>query len=556
MPNLEQTAVNSIRKQGAGDRGSVYLKTTFSTPTTKGRLIIAVAFVTGGLATGFAIQDSRFSPLLPATFLRDTSMAAWYLQNAPSVSSVAVTLDSYRGVVLRLFEVSGIAQGSALDKIVWRSGENSDPYSGQTGTLAQSGEYVFAAMGSQYASTSQGSFSGGLSRLYENIVPDGNNEDWERGRVTFHHAVANATTAQRLQAFLSTTRRWIGFLCTFRSGITGPVKFTATGQSAISVDGRANLTVFGRLKCTIPANTTALSAVEVSRARIGPFNYQYRLNGWTGLLIGAGTNYPVESVDGLEGWHVRHADADQPRDDGAIRGLDLQSARELMFRVSASSDGAARDVVEARLSALYDALVPLRDEDVELVFRQPGRPLRSIYYRPSDLNRELTLISALSGIQPFALRAADPRVYSAVVRTLTIPVSPDETEVVTTVAAINSGNARAYPTISITGPTSGVDVSRVSLFNATANVAFDVITTLQRGGEIIGDMRARVTGGRTSVVTLNGASKYGAWQMPREPFYIAPNPEAEGGTNVLYMRTVPAGAPVTCRIEYRDTWKG
>jgi hypothetical protein len=556
VPILEQSAVNSTRKNGAGDQGSASVKTTFQTPTVKGRLVIAVAFWTGGLQVGTHISDSRFTTLLTPTFLRDTSLAAWYIQNAPSLTSLTFSTDAYRGISLRLFEISGVAQGSVLDKFVWANGENQSPFSGQTSTLSQSGQYVFACIGSQYASTTQSGFGGGLSRLYEDVVPDNNREDWERGRVTFHHGTTTGTTAQRLTAFLSTTRRWIGFLCTFKSGISGPVKLNSTNQNAISVDGHAPLTVFGRLKLTLTANNSAMGPVEVTRARIGPFNGQYRLGGWNGLLIGSSTTYPVESVTGLEGITIRETDVDQPREDGSIRGVDLVQPKQVVFKMRAPSAGSDRSAVETSLRALYDTLRPQRDDDWELIFRNNGQPLRSLYCRPVDTSRVMNLEQALAGTQTFRLRAADPRLYSSTVRTITIPASPDESEIVTIIAAINSGNARAYPSIRVLGPNSTTDVSRITLVNATANVSFDVATVLQSGSELIGNMRARVVGGRTSIVTLNGASKYGAWQMPRDPFYIAPAPEAAGGLNLLYLRTTPVGSPVTCTIQYQDTWSG
>jgi len=556
VANLEQTTFNQVRKQGPGDRGSVYLTATFQQPTVKGRLVVAVVFATGGLQTGLRMNSGGFSSLLDPVFLRDTSMAAWYMENAPSMTSVSISMDSYRGVVLRLFEVSGIAQASSKDKLVWSSGENQDPFSGQTGTLAQSGEYVFAVIGSQYASAAQSGFTGGLTRLFENTVPDTSNEDWERGRVSFHQGTASGTAAQRLSARLSSTQRWIGFLATFKSGVTGPVKFTATNQNAISVQGHAGLSVFGRLKLTNQANSMAIPDVGVARARIGPFDYQYRFGGWGGTLIGAGTDYPVESVDGLEGWTMSVNDTDLPRSDGAIRGIDLQQPRQPVFKLSAPADDGSRSSVEQLLQVLYAALSPSREDDSELIFRHPGRPLRSVYYRPIDLVRQMNLVQALAGQQAFTIRCSDPRIYSAVEHTLTVPPTVGETEVVIVASGINAGNARAYPRISITGPSSGPDVTRVTLVNATADVSFDVVTTLQRSAEIVGDMRTRIVGGKTSVVTLNGVTKYAAWQSPREPFYLAPAPEADGGLNLLYLRTVPAGAPVTCTITYRDTWSG
>ena len=556
MATVRQSTVATLRKQGPGDRGTVTLKATFEQPTVPGSLIVAVATATGGMPISLQISNSGYTQLLPSKGLRDLQSAAWYRLNAPSTSSLTMTMDSYRGVVWRLFEVQGIAQASALDRFMFATGESESASTGLTSTLTASGEWAFAVISSQYGSTTQSGFTGGLTTLYQNTVPDNGNEDWERGRVSYHAANLSSTAAQRVNATLGTSRRWIGFVATFKAGVTGPAKFTATNVDVTTVSGSGRLTVFGRLRLTDHGNNLAWGGVEVVRARMGPSDYQYRLGGWTGLLIGAHTDYRVESVKGLEGATVRFEDTDQPRDDGAVRGLDLQMPRTVMFKLRAAPDAADRDVVEARLEALYRALRPQRTDDWELIWRHPGRPLRSLYCRPIDTMRELSIEQALTGEQVLTLRAADPRHYSAVVRRVTVPVSPDESEVVTVVAATNSGNDRSYPLIRITGPTSGPDVSRVQLVNASANTTFDVATLLQPGAELIGNMRARVVGARTSVVTLNGTSKYGSWQQPRQPWYLAPDPDAEFGQNVLYLRTTPAGAPVTCTIEYQDTWSG
>ena len=557
MATVRQTAVASIDKQGPGDTGSVTLKATFSQPTVQGSMIIAVALVTGGLGINVQIANSGYSELLPSKALRDIQMSAWYRLNAPSITNLTVTTDAYRGVVWRLFEVQGVALSSALDKFQFSTGESSSASTGLTSTLAAADDWSFAVIGNQYDNTTQSGFTGGLTKLHENTVPDSSNQDWEKGRITYHAANLTSTAAQRVNATLSTSRRWIGFVATFRSGATGPARFTVTKAPTFDVDSDIRLSVFGRLMTHHHDDDHGDAFdVDVVQARFGPFNYQYRIGGWSGLLIGSETDYPVESVTGLEGAAVRSSDDDLPRDDGAIRGIDLMMPRTVVFRVRSSRDGASREVVETRLAELYSWLRPQRDEDWELIFRHPGRPLRSLYCRPTEVSRSLVLESALSGELGFTLRAVDPRLYSAVPRSVTVPVSPDESEIVTVVGAPNEGNSRAYPTIRIKGPTSGADVTRIELVNASANVSFDVVTLLQSGAELVGDMRTRVPGGRGSVVTLNGTSLYSAWQQPREPFYLAPDPEADLGMNVLYLRTTPAGAPVTCTVEYRDTWSG
>lgn len=553
-PSLRQSAVNSVKKRGAGDQGSVSLKTTLDSATIAGSLVIAVAFVTGGVQMPVSLSGASGFTQTVNTALRDTQLVIWRRENSAPVTSLTVSIDAYRGTTLRIYELTGIAQSSALDKIVINSGENSSPNSGSTSTLGAAGELVFGIVANQYT-TSQSGYSGGLARIFETEIPDTTREDWERGRVTTHMAVASDTSARRLTASLSTTRRWISVILTFKSGTAGPARFTSTRRNAISVNrNKANLTVFGPLKVSLAANRSALSGVEPVKARIGPFDYQYRLNGWSGLLVGAGTAYPVESVEGLEGFSMRTSDDDIPRGDGSFRGVDLQTARNVLFRLSSGSTSANRAQVEARLAALFTALTPERDSDVELIFRHPGRPLRTIYYRPTDLVRELNTIQALVAKQAISLRAVDPRIYSAVSRTVSVPIAIDDSETVNVVAATNVGNARAYPVIRVTGPTSGADVTRVALFNASTDVSFEVDAVIQAKAELIGDMHTWVVGGGSSVISLNGQGKYGSWQLPREPFYIAPDPEAAQGVNLLYARTVPVGAPVTVTIEYRDTW--
>ena len=559
-PVLVQSASNSIKKRGPDNHGSTTVKVTLDQPTTPGNLVIVVAFFMGGPQITNRLSDPTFT-VLTTGYIHYTQMSAWYKAGAGAMSSLTVTADNYRGMTVRVYEYKGVAQSAALDKVALQTGHDRDPSSSPTqGTLAAAGELVFAVIGNQYSRTRQSGFTGGLARIYETTVPGDECEDWERGRITTHQAISCGTGQQKLTGNLSTQRRWISFVAVFKSGISGPARFTVTktpANLAGTITNRtAKLTVFGPFKVTATANRTALQALTVSKARIGPFNYQYRLGGWGGLLIGANTPYPIESVTGLEGWAMRTSDTDLPREDGALRGIDLQTARQILFRLSAPSMSGNRTQVETLLLALYNALRPQRDTDAELIFRHPGRDLRSLYYRPTDVVRELNLEEALTGRQAFALRAVDPRHYSAVTRLVNVPIASDDSTTVNVIAAYNLGNANAYPVIRVTGPTTGADVTAVQLYNASVDVSFEVEVLLQARAELLGDMRARVSGTGQSVITLNGQSKYGAWQQPRTPFYLAPDPTVAAGANLLYARTVPIGAPVTCTLEYRDTWSG
>lgn len=544
-PTLRQSAYNSTSKRGDGDEGSVSLKATFSEPTLPGSLIIAIASTAGGLEITHRINDDDFE-LLRSDGLRDIQLSAWYQENAPSIESLTVSTIAYRSMQLRLLEYTGVAQDAALDRFTWDSDDDNDVFIGSTGTLDEAGELAIAVLVNQYSSTTQSGFTGGFTKLYENTSPSGDS-DWEKSRFSVHSQIPNDTDSLSMRARLSSDRRWLGFIATFKSGIAGPARFTSTiNTNVLRLDGEASLTVFGQLRSALEENRIALGEVSSVMARIGPFNYQYRLGGWQGLVIGSGTDYRVESVQGLEGWELRTSDDDLPRGDGALRGVDLQTARQILFKMN--FDGTQAEI-EEQADTLYRWLIPQRDSDWELIYRHPGRPLRVVYCRPTNLIREMDQLQLLLHNQSFTLRAADPRHYSAVQHVEEITVSSDDDNP-TIVQVTNIGNAFAYPEIRLTVLPESDTVTRVELVNETNDSTFDFRAVIPARSTLIGDMAARATGAPRSIVTIDGQSKYGAWQFPREAFRLDP------GVNNLYLRTVPEGAPVLCLLTYRDTWSG
>lgn len=547
---LEQTTYATTAKYQSRTCTAVFAK-----PTKPGSLIVVVDAAAGTLPSDLT-TPAGFSRI-GAAGLRDIQLAAWYRANAPATSYVSVTaLDDNKSQQIRAFEISGMAQASVLDKVTVRSGENRDPYTGSSGDTAQGDELAMAFVVNQYASTSQYGFVGNLARLHESVSPQrwsgGTNQDWERSRLSVHQAVATQIGNFSLAADLSTTRRWVALLCTFRGGTTGPARMSSTQQPpAVQTSARADLTVFGPLTSKAPGLPPAVKTSAT--ARIGPFNYQYRLGGFGGLLIGSGTRFHVEGTDGLGGWQVRTSDDDRPRGDGALRGIDLQAAREVVFHMNV---GRGRDEVERNMAAIYRALVPQRDQDWELLFRFPTEPLKMMRVRPVDLQRQRNAGQLQFASQQFALRAADPRHYAAVPTRVAIPVTPAGALEPQRVRVVNIGNSPAYPRITIAGPAYGEPVTRLQLVNETALVNFEAELLLLPGGVLVADMDARITGAPQSPITLDGQSKYGAWQLPREPFRIDPDPTGYGGFNEIYLTTEPAGAPVRAVLEYRDTWAG
>jgi hypothetical protein len=218
--------------------------------------------------------------------------------------------------------------------------------------------------------------------------------------------------------------------------------------------------------------------------------------------------------------------------------------------------GRGRHEVERNMAALYRALVPQRDTDWELIFRFPTWPLLMMRVRPTDLMRARNSSQLEIAAQQFALRAADPRIYAAIPTRVQIPVTPAGAVEPQRQYVINIGNAAAYPVITIHGPDYGNPVTFVQLVNETALVNFEARLQLQTGSTLVADMDARITGAPRSPITLDGDGKYGAWQLPREPFRIDPDPTGLGGFNEVHLHTEPPGAPVRCYLDYRSTWAG
>lgn len=484
------------------------------------------------------------------------TVGMWQRTAAPAMTRASIqTLGETYGVQMRMLEFSGVAQASAVDRVVVR-GDNPEgrpgsttPNTGSSGTLSQSDELVLGVVVNRYGSTTQGGFTGGLAKVSESISYTGE-PDHDQQRMTIHTAYPNSTAAFTFGARLSSNRDWVAALVTFKGATIGPAKMSSKAQPpVITVGGRAQLTVFGPVRSRNQRPMITISG----RGWIGPFNYQYSIGGREGLLIGDSTPYTVESHDGLEGWTIRTADGELPRGDGARRGIDLQASRQVLFNLKV---GGTQLEVESQMDALYRALVPRREEDLELIWRHPGRPLRMLRCRPVDMVRELSWRETIVNHQQVSLLAADPRIYSVRTREALIPVTPAGSDTqVTAVSVPNTGNANAYPVIRIRGAPDR-DVTRIQLINANADVRFEVAVVLSPRSELVADMPAIVTAAPRSPITLDGQPKYSSWVYPREPFYLAPDPVAPGGINAVYLRTEPAGAAVTAVLEYRDTWAG
>ncbi|MDN5858605.1 MAG: hypothetical protein L0H84_08265 [Pseudonocardia sp.] len=544
-----------LRQTAEFARGEFYGQTglrfaTFDQPTLPGSLILVVATQTLQYDGVGDLYGPSGYPQIVNTWYDELAVAMWYQQNAPATSSIGVYSTAHGALIIRLYEYTGAAQANVLDQVTLSSSRSSSFTTGTTGTTSQGDELVFGVVSNRYGSTHQTGFTGGLTQLSETRSPQGDpfDSDDQRCRLTTHHALVTTTAQFSLGGQLTTSRDWIAVLATFKSGSLGPARMTArNAPPAITISGRAALTAFGPLKAL-----NAPPAISITgRGRIGPFALQQRLFGWDGLLIGASTPYRVESIDGLGGGDVRVSDTDLARGDGASRGIDLQAARLVQFKVN--FDDAAPAVAEQLHADLMAALVPQRDTDGELLFRLPGRPLQLLLCRPIQMPRAMDGDYLFLRRQQFVLRAADPRIYSATEKVVEVANTPAGQADVTAVSVINEGNGRAYPVVQVDNRDT-MALSGIQLVNATGDVAFEVATVIPPGSQLIGDMPAWITQAPRSVIRLDGQAKYGAWAPPRDPLFLEAAPVAVGGVNAVYLRTTPAGADVVCTLTYRDTW--
>lgn len=524
-------------------------KVTLDRPTLPNAVIVVIASATvPGSGTFTLTGPVGFGSPVRERTANELKFAVWVREGSPSMTSVSVSTSAGRSLQVEVLELAGVRPTGSLDKVTIQAvARSSDrPDTGSSGTIAQADEVVVAAVANRYSSTSQLGFIGGLARLAERTTSTQDPDD-RRSRLTVHAVTTTAITSFRLSGRLTSARDWVAILLTFRGASSGPVLVSARPRSVLRTGaGTVRMRIEGPIQARNPGPALVTGG---GSAWIGPSDYQHLVGGRGGLLIGEGTPYPIASIEGLEGpGDLRISDRDLALSDGSSRGVDLQSAR--LVEVRLATPGGTRAEVEQRLDVLKRALVPQRDLDLEWIWRHPGQPLRMIRCRPISLRRDMTLEQVITGRQPFALRAADPRIYGTTEHRVVVAVTPAGQLVPVVTQVINVGSAAAHPLITVRNPVGAETVTRVALVNPGQDVAFDVRAVLPAGSTLIGDMEARATRAPRSTVTVDGRGKYGAWQHPREAFRLGP------GVNELHLITEPAGAPVAVDVRYRDTSSG
>lgn len=286
---------------------------------------------------------------------------------------------------------------------------------------------------------------------------------------------------------------------------------------------------------------------------------------WRGLTFGGGGAYQITEESGLDDLEVRSGIRDLPRAHGAAAGPHYAAPRTIVLDLWWAGGTAADG--EGLTAALRAATVPSIDTLHPYGLTRPdgsewflrGRVNRRQIPRTVD-TETLGLVRAT-----LAFECPDPRIYSAASLGVTIVsylLAPSggfdlpadlpwnmSAATKTLGVVVNRGNADAYPVLRFTYPADDYgegDCAGVAVLNLTTGQTLLILSELIAGQTLIADMDAlvRVTG--DPIVSIDGASRYGEWYPPRDPFALIP------GLNLLRF-AVLGDAPVVCRIEWRHT---
>ena len=270
-----------------------------------------------------------------------------------------------------------------------------------------------------------------------------------------------------------------------------------------------------------------------------------------GLLLGAGTSYELpDGVEGLGLPEVRTSDVPRPQDDGLFYGSDFLGKRTLTFRATILGDDP--DDAGVKMDALAAVWQPPEGSsaNVPLTLEIPGQVSRVLFGRPRRLAFDLDNLKSGIVVATLQYDVADPRWYDAVQSVLSTAAATsgggrtyNRTYNMTYAAggtggnltAINAGNRRTRPVLTITGPSNtprveNVTAGRYLLFNLTLGV----------GDFLVVDLDART-------VLLGGtASRYSSLSSGSSWWDLAP------GVNLLKFTS--ADSLGTLQVAYRSAW--
>ncbi len=263
-------------------------------------------------------------------------------------------------------------------------------------------------------------------------------------------------------------------------------------------------------------------------------NYQYE---YSGLLMGSGTPYIMEKVEGLYSLpDIRSRDSDRQDEHGSYPGLDLLSARRIILRMAMNeTDGPG---VESLLANAGRAFRPATIE-APLVFQRPGQGgKRFVMARTKRRNFDAEVdwkYTRGKGRGQVELSASDPRIYSLTLKSTQVNL-PGGASAAPDLLVDNDGDHDTWATIIISGPTVNPRIQNAT--DDAREIKLDITLTTE---ELVIDLQRKT-------VTVDGVDRYDVVRTDNQWWKIQPGPNT-----IKYNRTGTTGSSMLV-IEHRDTW--
>lgn len=288
-------------------------------------------------------------------------------------------------------------------------------------------------------------------------------------------------------------------------------------------------------------------------------DYQFEYNG---LTFGAGTEYPVNRIEGLFARMVNLMTPDLPREHGGLIGASYEEPRRVVleFEVHGDQDDGS---FMTRRDAVMAAFQPLVDTEASFKFGLPGALTRQISCRPYRGGSMVDVFSEMGQADfLFELRASDPVIYSEaqdqIVLTpfvssaglsypVTYPKSYGSGGSGGGMTITNDGDWYSWPLIVIAGPSSGTLTNPIIEFVTTGTrLALDANggVSITSGQTLIIDTHPA----RRSIKFATGASRYGRLSSDSEWTALAP------GDNEIRFRASGTVTGATATVSARDAW--
>ncbi len=227
---VQASAVASVTTEDT----TVTVDAEWPAPTTAGNLLLAVVGYGGAV-----LSESSTTTVITGYTLASASTATnnqprtgiFYKANADSEEgAVTVTVDNatqlVNGLVVQLFEISGILAASPVDQTAGTQSSGTNPASGTTAATSQAIEFVIAALGDERMEAQTAPTNGfqQYSETQLNCVSD----DLTLG---IYYRTTTATGAQSTSVTTATSDQYAGAIATFKGWWAGT---PASGQTSVT----------------------------------------------------------------------------------------------------------------------------------------------------------------------------------------------------------------------------------------------------------------------------------------------------------------------------------